>query len=263
MQRPGQDLRGRLVFADDRSESADVAWLWVISHEWPGWQVEVLTAQPGGAGVVGSPTDWDPIHRRRFPDGVDVPVRHERIVGEPRHALAALRDRDLLVIGPRGRGLRKALGLGSVSESLLHDPPMPLLIARRGFRTRRVQVCADGSPGCRAAVTALLAMPWIGQADVSVLTVPEQRLDAEQANRQCAEAIEGAARSVIAQVLTPAPIHVAYHPEESLLEAAEVWEADLMVLGHRGLSGFAALTAGSIANSLATRAPCSVLVARG
>jgi nucleotide-binding universal stress UspA family protein len=258
-----RELPGRLVFADDRSDSADVAWLWVVSQPWPGWQVEVVTALPTGAGPPGVPTDWEPAHLRRFPEGIDVPVRHERVVGEPRAALAALRDRDLLVVGPRGRGLRKALHLGSVSESLLHDPPMPLLIARRGVAARRVMVCADGSPGCNAAVAALLAMPWLGQAYVSVLTVPEQRLDAEQANRQCALTLEGAARSVISQVLTPDRLQVAYHPQEMLLEAAEVWQADLMVLGHRGLSGLAALTAGSIANSLARRAPCSVLVARG
>lgn len=253
--------RGRLVFADDRSDSADVAWLWVISHPWPGWQVEVVTVEPTGAAPDGALTERDAMHRG-FPDGVGVPVRHERLAGEPRAALAGLRDRDLLVIGPRGRGLRKALRLGSVSESLLRDPPMPLLIARRGVGTRRVLVCADGSPGCRAAVGSLLSMPWLSQADVSVLTVPEQRLDADRANRQCAEALEGAARSVTAEILRPDPLRVAYHPQEMLLQAAAVWKPDLMVLGHRGLSGFAALTAGSIATSLATHAPCSVLIAR-
>lgn len=260
---PAQDRPGRLVFADDRSDSADVAWLWVINQPWTGWQVEVVTAEPAGTGSAEVPTTSEPMHRRRFPDGTDVPVRHERVVGEPRAVLAALRDRDLLVVGPRGRGLRKALHLGSVSESLLHDPPMPLLIARRGVQTRRVLVCADGSPGCRAAVGALLTLPWLRQADLAVLTVPEQRLDADRANRECAQALEGAARSVTAQVLIPDRLQVAYHPQEMLLQAAEIWQADLMVLGHRGLSGFAALRAGSIANALATRAPCSVLVARG
>jgi prephenate dehydrogenase len=41
-----------------------------------------------------------------------------------------------------------------------------------------------------------------------------------------------------------------------------VQEADLVVLGTRGLSGVAAFRAGSIATSLASHAPCSVLTAR-
>ncbi len=47
-----------------------------------------------------------------------------------------------------------------------------------------------------------------------------------------------------------------------LLEAADRWEADLIVVGTRGLSGMAAVRAGSIATSLASHAPCSVLMAR-
>jgi nucleotide-binding universal stress UspA family protein len=40
------------------------------------------------------------------------------------------------------------------------------------------------------------------------------------------------------------------------------WEADLVVLGTRGVSGIAAVRAGSIATSLATHTPASVLMAR-
>ncbi len=38
----------RLVFGDDQSQAADVAWLWINSHAWPGWQIEALTATPMG-----------------------------------------------------------------------------------------------------------------------------------------------------------------------------------------------------------------------
>ena len=51
---------------------------------------------------------------------------------DPTHTLTGLRDRDLLVVGPKGRGFRKTLHLGSVSEALVHNPPMPLVIARHG-----------------------------------------------------------------------------------------------------------------------------------
>ena len=33
-----------LVMGDDGSTGADVAWLWVCNHRWPGWRAEVVTA---------------------------------------------------------------------------------------------------------------------------------------------------------------------------------------------------------------------------
>lgn len=44
----------RLTFADDGSAGADVVWLWLNNHAWPGWAVEVLTVHPVTAGP---PTD--------------------------------------------------------------------------------------------------------------------------------------------------------------------------------------------------------------
>ncbi len=35
--------RRTLVFGDDGSEAADVAWLWVNEHTWPDSQIEVVT----------------------------------------------------------------------------------------------------------------------------------------------------------------------------------------------------------------------------
>ena len=33
-----------LVFGDDGSPAADVAWLFINNHRWPGWRLEVVTA---------------------------------------------------------------------------------------------------------------------------------------------------------------------------------------------------------------------------
>ena len=37
----------RMVFGDDGSPGADSAWLWINSHDWPGWTIEVLIALDG------------------------------------------------------------------------------------------------------------------------------------------------------------------------------------------------------------------------
>jgi nucleotide-binding universal stress UspA family protein len=253
----------RLVFGDDQSQAADVAWLWINSHAWPGWQIEALTATPAGSAVDTEVRAWEPRHLREvLRAGSRTPVHHEQIIGDPALTLTGLRDRDLLVVGPKGRGFRKTLLLGSTTDALLNDPPIPLVIARRGVPTTRALVCADGSADSRAAVLALEGMPWLGQVQVLVVAVPETGLDAEGAVDSAADVLLPGARSVRAEVLAPDPLHIVVNPRAMLLGAARTWEADLVVLGTRGLSGIAAVTAGSIATSLAAHAPCSVLVAR-
>lgn len=253
----------RLVFGDDHSQAADVAWLWVNSHDWPGWQIEVLTATPGDGAQETEVHAWEPRHRRELLRAeAQTPVHHERILADPASALAALPDRDLLVIGPKGRGFRKTLHLGSTCDALLNNPATPLVIARHGVPTTRVLVCTDGSADSEAAITTLSTMPWLGHVDVLVVTVPQPGLDVPHATDSARRTLRTVARSVRTEVLEPDELQVAVNPRPMLLHAAARWESDVIVMGTRGLSGMAAVRAGSIATSLANHAPCSVLMAR-
>ena len=49
-------------------------------------------------------------------------------------------------------------------------------------------------------------------------------------------------------------------PGTNICDLARSWGADLIVLGRRGLKGFAELLAGSVSNHVVHHAPCSVLV---
>ncbi len=253
----------RLVFGDDQSQAADVAWLWINSHDWSGWQIEAVTVTPVGRAQDTEVRAWEPRHPREvLRAGTRIPVHHEQIIGDPMRTMTGLRDRDLLVVGPKGRGFRKTLHLGSTTDALLNNPPMPLVIARHGVPTTSVLVCADGSADCRAAIEALQAMPWLAGVAVLVVSVPQADLDAPQAAESAAASLRAVAHSVRVEVPAPDPLQIVVNTRAVLLEAAERWQADLVVLGTRGLSGFAAIKAGSIATSLATNAPCSVLMAR-
>lgn len=252
----------RLVFADDSSRGADVAWLWINNHRWPGWQIEVVTAVPDEDGPEDTLQPWRPPKPRELIDTTNAtPVIHERVRCDPRKGLAACGDRDLLVIGPRGTGLLKALHLGSTSEALMHDPPIPMVIARNGRATRRVVVCADGSDHSRTAKEALMRMPWASEAEVLVVCVPQTGFDAKQVSQTAAQTLTGRVASASTYVPELDELQVFYHPRDIILEVLDSWSADLVVLGSRGLSRWAALRAGSIATSLAAHAPCSVLLA--
>lgn len=252
----------RLVFGDDQSQAADVAWLWINLHDWSGWEIEALTALPT-AKARNADSPGEPAHPREIlRDGARVPVRHERVVAEPASALASMSDRDLLVIGPKGGGLRKALHLGSTCDALMNNPTLPLVIARHGVATRRVLVCADGSADSLAAIDALARMPWADLLTVRVMTVPQPGLDARATCDSAAERLGPAVKSVETEVPAADDVQLVVTPRAVLLEAADEWKADLVVMGTRGLSGIAALRAGSIAAYLATHLRCSVLMAR-
>ena len=53
---------------------------------------------------------------------------------------------------------------------------------------------------------------------------------------------------------------VAGDPADALLDVAEKVDADLLVVGNRGMSGAKRFLIGSVANSVTHHAPCSVLV---
>ena len=51
-------------------------------------------------------------------------------------------------------------------------------------------------------------------------------------------------------------------PAEKILDAAEEWQADLIVVGSHGRRGIARFVMGSVSQSVASHAKCSVVIAR-
>jgi nucleotide-binding universal stress UspA family protein len=176
-------------------------------------------------------------------------LEHARAVvarGRPADVLrriVASERSDLLVVGSHGTGRPLGMLLGSVATTMLHEAPCPVLVARRTNEPasfpRHVVVGDDGSlHAAEAAVVAaqlaerlgatLRVIVATGGKIVDVAAVAEQ---AEQDQRSPVAALEAAADT-----------------------------ADLLVVGSRGLRGFAAL--GSVSERVAHRARSSVLVVR-
>lgn len=62
---------------------------------------------------------------------------------------------------------------------------------------------------------------------------------------------------VAAEVHTPAG-----HPADAILHLAATLDADLIVVGNRGMTGAKRLVLGSVPNKIAHGAPCSVLIVK-
>ena len=248
-----------LVFGDDGSPASDVAWLFINSHRWPGWRVEVVAAHMPE--VPGSPLPradtelhpWDPpLARKAFGEAQFHEIVALTAEADPR--LVLTRPSDLLVIGPRGPGLLKALHLGSTADWLLLHPPAPLLIARHGHAVHAAVVCVDGSAHANKVCDVLAGLPWAAQVAATVLVVDDHRTDVDAAVTSARLRLGPACATVDVRVDGGKPTTTIHR---QLADASP----DLVALGTRGLTGLRHLRLGSTASAVARTATCSVLVA--
>jgi nucleotide-binding universal stress UspA family protein len=163
-------------------------------------------------------------------------------------ALALEKQADLVAVGTHGRSRAAGILLGSVTTRMLHDAPCSVLVARAGrdlaqFPTR-ICVGVDGSrESARAAEVARMLGSKLGAAVGVVAACGGKKLGLDGVR-----AVEPSAS------LDERPA------VEALTERAAEENADLLVVGSRGLHGAAAL--GSVSERVAHRAHCSTLVVR-
>lgn len=254
---------GVVVMGDDGSAAADLAWMWINSQGWDDWSLDLLSADPTATVAADQFSEWNPEDPRLLLNpAADNEVHYKRTNSDPRVALSEYDPCDVMVIGPRGRGLLKAMHLGSTAEWLIHNPPHPLVIVRHGAPVHRAVVCTDGSEDALAAASALAGMPWVAEVDVTVLVVEQTGINAHDALEAAASVLRGKAKSVDTMVRGPDQFEVFYHVRDIVLTVLEEKKADLVVVGTRGLSRWQSLRAGSISTSVAMHAPCSAMLAR-
>lgn len=187
----------------------------------------------------------------------------------------------LVVVGSRGRtGLAAAL-LGSTAEFVAKRAPCSVLVVRGGHAPERVLLATDGSEPSRRAMERLAELPIPRSARVSVLHVTEsfyanpglmpalreefERTVAEirRTQRQNAEIlVEGTRRFLEGAGFSATSATRTGNPAEEILAAAREDEADLIVVGARGLSPAREFLIGSVSGRVLRYAPCTVLIAR-
>lgn len=217
----------------------------------------------------------------------DVPgltrVRERLELEHPATALlAAAEGADLLVVGTRGRGGFAGLLLGSVSQRCLTHAPCPVAIVPPSSdgdpASGRIVVGVDGSPASydalgwaatearRRSAHLDLVHAWV----IPELLVPTGAVfvgEAEELERASTTVLDAAAAWLVAaseeDEATP-PEHelrsVAGSPAGALLDQAR--DADLLVLGARGLGSFRGLLLGSVSQQCASHATCPTVVVR-
>lgn len=143
----------------------------------------------------------------------------------------------------------------------------------------RILLATDGSQFSDAALAALIARPWPAGSEVRVLAVANppsileepfllgasiysQLLETEQ------KRATGDAARAVARIRAEAPQLAVTErvllgsPQAALLEEAERFRADLILVGSHGRGAAARLLLGSVSNAIALHAPCSVEIVR-
>lgn len=138
-------------------------------------------------------------------------------------------------------------------------------------------LATDGSEGAEAAGEAIVSRPWPDGTTIHVVSAiphslpppPGPAWESYGYDRYHAHLVEEAERIVArtADILRRGGLHaetkvVTGDPRVIIVEEAERWPADLIVVGSRGLTGVKRWLLGSVAQSVLRHAPCSVEVVR-
>ena len=184
-------------------------------------------------------------------------------------------DVDLIVMTTHGASGFERAWLGSVTDQLVRQSPVPVLVVRGSAgRPRsavptfeRVLIPLDSSDRSRAVLPYALGIGGRA-ARYTLATVsapfdaaaPNSRVDVEQ--RRCsAEALaEIAARLTDEGYLVETRIIVAEHPAAALLAEAQAGQHSLIALATRGQSGLQRNLLGSVSDKLLRAAKVPVLV---
>lgn len=192
--------------------------------------------------------------------------------------VAVERSPDLIVMGSRGLGPVSSVAIGSTARTLALLSPVPVLIVRgRVSAPRRVLVAVDGSEASRAALSAFARLPLAKGVTVELLTVlpvhdwsglPVRGEELAELREAQERAETDAADRLLQRSTKTLPEGVAIQTAmergavtDTIRAHAGALDADLIVLGSRGLSGPRRTFWGSTAEQVIVTAGCSVLLA--
>jgi len=227
------------------------------------------------------------ILRRRFPQWV---VREETRAGAPAREILNFADEwspDLIVLGSHGRSTLGRLFFGSVSRKVMLEARTSVRIGRRLERLEgeplRIVVGVDETPASEAVIAALSARHFPPSTQVKLVTatgvfeyfssdilgssvavVPSNTID--ELRRTAAEAAAAVQEKLLAAYpdwkVTITREVIEGDPKSVLLDVAEKWPADAVVLGTRDLSGAERFFIGSVSSAVMAHAPCTVEIIR-
>jgi nucleotide-binding universal stress UspA family protein len=186
---------------------------------------------------------------------------------------------DLIVVGAHGHTALGRFFFGSVSHKILVEAHCSVRVSRcragEQGASEKVLVGIDNSRGAKAALRALGARRWHRDAAVRLMIVidplnpsgaenflAELDPDYQEECEWAQDVVEQQAQELQRRGLNVSFAVQAGDPKRILIEEARQWQATSIFVGATGLTGLDPFLPGSVSAAVATRAHCSVEIAR-
>lgn len=145
----------------------------------------------------------------------------------------------------------------------------------------KILLAVDGSGYSNAAIDEVIKRPWPPQTEVKIITAIETPMmvgiglepwpadyfeELEKSGREAAKTvIDSAVRKL--NETSDKTLKISHEiiggpPSQVIVEEAENWGADLIVMGSRGLGAWSRLLLGSVSSAVVHHAKCSVEIVR-
>jgi nucleotide-binding universal stress UspA family protein len=144
----------------------------------------------------------------------------------------------------------------------------------------KILLAVDGSECSDAAVAEVARRPWPPGSEVRVISVaewptapalqdnlpPHLKEDLEKSALKHADGVADSAIATLreneSQVLPISKAVTIDSPRDAIIEEAERWGAELVVVGSQGYRGYKRFLLGSVSQAVAAQAKCSVEIVR-
>lgn len=147
----------------------------------------------------------------------------------------------------------------------------------------KILLAIDGSPCSEAAVREVARRTWPSASELRVISayvahipiaaepmfaVFSDRRESLEYERRRAQVVVEKALAVLRESPTTGALPITIEvvegaPKRVIVDEAERWGADLLVLGSHGYGAIGRLLLGTVSQAVAAHAQCSVLIARG
>jgi nucleotide-binding universal stress UspA family protein len=176
----------------------------------------------------------------------------------------------LLVVGSKGLDALDRFMLGSVSTNLIHHATCPVLVVKNeATPVRQIALATDGSDASANALEFVRtkfqpdrSTGKGGRVPIHVSVIHVMPFSNYQELKEARKLLEQSVRKLVQAGFTAEAVCLRGRPAEEIMKIASKHQADLIVMGAKGLGAIARFLLGSVSTRVVQHATCPVLVVR-